>query len=194
MKESIGNAAKGGKYFPKDVYTHLMRSNIPVMHIGDEELGEELGDPVPFVGNPSEVNCKLSAGIQPAGVIPTSAGAFSESAKYGGEPVKQDKIRFGRKDDNGKLRYDLVPCTAYRQLVEVLTVGAAKYGDENWKSVDKAERRYYAACLRHLESHRAGELLDQEDGKPHLAHAMCCVLFLLELQNVKGKPSDENGN
>jgi hypothetical protein len=189
MTDSTG---KGGKYFTlgtkgdlvpinKDVYTHLMRNGIPVMHMGDDETEA----PIPFIGNPcaSGVNCKLGEGIQ------NTLGAM--------EPIKtlsNGTKRFGQKHDNGKLRYDLVPCTAYRQLVEVLTVGAAKYGDENWKKVDQAERRYYAACMRHLESHRSGELVDQEDGKTHLAHAMCCVLFLLELQNMKGVAGNESGN
>ncbi|WP_430009865.1 dATP/dGTP diphosphohydrolase domain-containing protein [Methylophaga lonarensis] len=89
--------------------------------------------------------------------------------------------RAGQKDDAGKLRFDLMPVDAERMVVQVLTFGAAKYGAENWREVADTDRRYYAACRRHLEAWRAGELLDAESGQHHLAHAICCLLFLLQL-------------
>lgn len=103
-------------------------------------------------------------------------------------PVKDDtETKEGKKYDSGKLRYDLVPAIAEQELTKVLTFGANKYGAENWRLVDGHERRYYAALRRHVNAWRLGEKLDQESGLHHLAHAMCCVLFLLttELEDKK---------
>ena len=35
------------------------------------------------------------------------------------------------------------------------------------------------ACHRHLQAWWSGERLDKESGLPHLAHAVCCLLFLM---------------
>lgn len=75
---------------------------------------------------------------------------------------------------------DLIPPHAELMLAKMLTFGAEKYGAWNWSQVDDLERRYMAAAMRHINAHRAGELSDQESGLPHLAHAMCCLAFLIE--------------
>lgn len=64
-------------------------------------------------------------------------------------------------------------------MVTVLTLGAQKYDDDNWKKVPNAKARYYDACYRHVEAWRVGENLDPETGCHHLAHAICCLMFLL---------------
>lgn len=84
----------------------------------------------------------------------------------------------GRKDDSGKLRYDLVDPYALAWLVASLTYGATKYAAENWRLVDDWRNRYYAALIRHIEAWRAGEDDDEESGLPHLANAMFCVMCL----------------
>lgn len=86
----------------------------------------------------------------------------------------------GTKHDAGKRRYDLMPEGAFRKIVDVLTYGAAKYGEENWREVEDAKRRYYAAAMRHMEAWRAGCVTDEESGYEHLAHAVCSLLFLIE--------------
>ena len=85
----------------------------------------------------------------------------------------------GRKFDQEKLRWDLVPWDSVEQIVDVLTYGAKKYAPDNWKSVPEGRTRYFAALCRHLFAWWRGEKIDPESGKPHLAHAGCCVLFLL---------------
>jgi len=85
----------------------------------------------------------------------------------------------GIKYDGEKLRYDLMPCGPLAAIVRVLTFGAQKYEDDNWKSVPEARRRYMAACFRHLEAWRGGETYDPETGENHLAHAACCLVFLI---------------
>ncbi len=86
----------------------------------------------------------------------------------------------GRKTDEAKARYDLIPAVALQAVVDVLTYGAEKYAPDNWRHVPQAESRYLAAGLRHVFAFMRGEPCDPESGQHHLAHAACCVLFLLE--------------
>lgn len=86
----------------------------------------------------------------------------------------------GRKFDGGKLRYGLVPPLALAETVKVLTFGAEKYEPDNWKIVPDSKRRYFDALQRHLWAWQMGEQLDPESGLHHLAHAMCCLMFLYE--------------
>jgi hypothetical protein len=84
----------------------------------------------------------------------------------------------GVKKDAGKPQWSLLPFDAVREVVHVLGVGAKKYAPRNWEN-GVAWSRYYDASMRHLTSWWMGEKDDPEDGLPHLAHAACCVLFLL---------------
>jgi hypothetical protein len=86
----------------------------------------------------------------------------------------------GRKFDGGKLEFGLLPPVALEAVVEVLTFGAQKYERDNWQHVDDAKRRYFDAVQRHMWAWKRGEILDPESGKPHLAHAMCGLMFLYE--------------
>lgn len=86
----------------------------------------------------------------------------------------------GRKDDQGKVRWDLVQPLSLQEYVEVLTHGAAKYAPNNWRYVPEARSRYFAALLRHLWAWWLGEQYDRETKLHHLAHTLCCVCFLME--------------
>lgn len=85
----------------------------------------------------------------------------------------------GTKHDDGKARWDLLPFGAMSRAVDVLTFGARKYAPNNWQKVPDARERYYAAALRYPTAWWGGEGLDRDSNLPHLAHAACCVLFLL---------------
>lgn len=85
----------------------------------------------------------------------------------------------GVKYDTDKPQWSLVPLAAMTEVVDVLTYGAKKYAPDNWKKVPDARRRYIDACFRHFVAYASGEKNDPETGKSHLAHAMCCMLFLL---------------
>ena len=85
----------------------------------------------------------------------------------------------GIKHDNNKLQYALIEPAALKSLAEVLTFGAAKYTIDGWKKVPNAKTRYLNALLRHIESYRAGVLIDNEFGCSHLAHAMANIMFLM---------------
>lgn len=85
----------------------------------------------------------------------------------------------GRKFDEDKLRYDLIPVLAQEEVVKVITLGAKKYDPENWKNVPEGRRRYYAAAMRHMEAWRKGEKED-EIGTHHIANAISNLMFILE--------------
>ncbi|MBX2848964.1 MAG: hypothetical protein KTR16_11630 [Acidiferrobacterales bacterium] len=89
--------------------------------------------------------------------------------------------KVGAKHDQGKPLYNLIPVHAEAELVDVLTFGATKYTPNQWRTVDNAKERYTAAAMRHLAAYRMGEESDPESGKHHLAHAMCCLSFIIEL-------------
>lgn len=91
----------------------------------------------------------------------------------------------GQKLDDGKVRMDLLMCgcaKSLEQVAKVLTFGAKKYADDNWRLVPNAQKRYHAALHRHLNAYYQGEKLDKETGLSHLAHALCCLIFLLEFE------------
>lgn len=85
----------------------------------------------------------------------------------------------GMKHDSGKLDYTLVPWDGLEDVVKVLEFGAQKYSRDNWRKVENADARYMAAAFRHLVAHQNGEVNDPESNLPHLAHAGCCILFML---------------
>jgi hypothetical protein len=121
---------------------------------------------------------------------PCSAHAFEVSTtslqKAYDDMVKasQTAKEGGRKFDGGKLQYGLVPPNALEATVEILTFGAEKYEPDNWKKVLDAKRRYFDAAQRHLWAWKSGEQNDQETGKNHLAHALCCLMFLYEHDTI----------
>ena len=86
------------------------------------------------------------------------------------------------KYDDGKPRWSLLPWKAVNEIVKVLTYGANKYTDDNWHKVvntSDGEDRYFSAMMRHLYAWREGEKVDPESKLSHLAHAGCCLIFLL---------------
>lgn len=87
----------------------------------------------------------------------------------------------GRKDDSGKLRYELYPPDALAAVVAVLSYGAAKYEPRNWER-GMAWSRLRGALDRHMAAFDHGEDTDPETGLPHLAHAACCLTLLLSYQ------------
>ena len=84
----------------------------------------------------------------------------------------------GLKYDGQKERWDLLPWHPLTYVVKVLTYGAQKYAPGNWQRVQDPSARYFAAAQRHLVAWQTGEQVDAESGLPHLAHAICCLLFL----------------
>lgn len=87
----------------------------------------------------------------------------------------------GTKHDSDKIRMELLPAYSLEQIAKVLTFGARKYDSWNWtKGFDFS--RLQGATQRHLAAWSKGEDTDPESGISHLAHAGCCILFLLWME------------
>ena len=70
------------------------------------------------------------------------------------------------------------PYTAmYEQMGRVLTFGAEKYDEDNWRKGMDVRRPLRAAQRHYMLGPMRGEVLDPESGLPHLAHVGCCMMF-----------------
>jgi hypothetical protein len=101
----------------------------------------------------------------------------------------------GSKFDAGKLRYDLLPARALREVVQVITDGAAKYGDWNWLRGIRYSR-HIAAAKRHIAEFEVGKIVNHEDFDcHHIAHAIVCLFFILEYEyrGMRSKLNDLQG-
>jgi len=97
----------------------------------------------------------------------------------------------GIKYDSAKPKMNLLPPKAILEVAKVLTFGAEKYDAENWRKLDDLQNRYTAGALRHIFAHMDGEELDPETNLSHLAHALCCLLFKLEIELENAKIEEE---
>lgn len=98
----------------------------------------------------------------------------------------------GIKHDSGKVRMELLSPIALAEIAKVMTFGAKKYGDHNYRG-GLAWSRVCGALLRHVFAWLSGENLDPESGCSHLAHAGCCILFLLEYAQTHPELDDRYG-
>lgn len=96
----------------------------------------------------------------------------------------------GQKFDSEKPRFSLIPQGTLQPVIRVLEFGARKYSENNWRYVPGAHVRYFDAAHRHLDAYWRGELTDSETGESHLAHAICCLMFLLAMENEKPEQED----
>lgn len=86
----------------------------------------------------------------------------------------------GQKFDTDKPLMSLLPPNTQLAVARVLTFGARKYAPDNWRQVPDLQRRYLDAALRHINAVQCGETDDVESGEHHYAHAICCLMFMLE--------------
>lgn len=87
------------------------------------------------------------------------------------------------KFDTDKLPLHLLSTEAMNQTAAVLKFGAQKYAEHNWRK-GFAWSRPLAAAMRHITAFNNGEDKDPESGLSHLAHAACCIMFLLEFEKT----------
>ena len=93
----------------------------------------------------------------------------------------------GKKFDSDKPMMQLLPSKALVEVSKVLSFGANKYGKENWRELDDLQDRYTGGTLRHIFAHMDDEFKDPETNYSHLAHAVCGLLFKLEIEVEKDK-------
>jgi len=97
----------------------------------------------------------------------------------------------GIKYDGEKPKMHLLPPKATLEVAKVLTFGAQKYDEENWRKLDNLQARYSSGALRHIFAHIDKEELDPESGLSHLAHAICCLMFKLEIELENGASKEK---
>jgi hypothetical protein len=111
-----------------------------------------------------------------------------ESVVETAERVRSE-VTAGRKDDIGKLRYDLFPPGPLSLVAEVFTIGAKKYDDRNWEKGIKWGR-IFGALMRHAWKWWGGEKNDPVDGQHHLASVAWCCLVLMEYERTHPEMDD----
>lgn len=89
----------------------------------------------------------------------------------------------GRKDDEGRLRFDLIPPAPLEELARVYTIGASKYDDWNWLGGMKWSR-IIGALHRHLNAWQQGTTYDPDDGQCALASVIWCAMTLMEYERL----------
>jgi mannose/cellobiose epimerase-like protein (N-acyl-D-glucosamine 2-epimerase family) len=104
------------------------------------------------------------------------ARVVDETIRERGARLIKNKV-VGTKHDQGKLRWSLLPWWQLEEAVEVLEIGAANHGADNWRYVEP--NRFKEALLRHVVAYIKGEYVDKDSGKSHLAHIVTNALFLM---------------
>lgn len=100
----------------------------------------------------------------------------------------------GKKYDQGKLRWDLLPLNLIEKIVEIYTFGAEKYGANTWQNLEDGYNRYKAALFRHLMAHEKGEAIDTDSKLPHLAHVAWNAIALMHFGIEHPTETIENPN
>lgn len=100
---------------------------------------------------------------------------------------KREEYPSGMKRDlqEGKIRYDLIDMPMFVRWAELLTRGAEKYGENNWKKANSIEeyKRFKASAFRHFIQWFNGE--NDEDHATAVWFNICAVEYL------KGKGVDD---
>lgn len=104
---------------------------------------------------------------------------FKQNAKEGPGDSSDFLPSSAKRYNTGKPRMGLLPADALEEMAGVLTMGADKYGENNWRKglpfievVDSLER--------HVSWFKKGHDLDDESGYHHMAHVMCNAAFLIQ--------------
>jgi hypothetical protein len=100
-----------------------------------------------------------------------------------------ENVGGGLRYNKTKPMFELLPVAPIKDVVDVLTAGAQKYAPRNWeKGLSWAET--LASLERHVAAFKKGEDFDQEYNLPHMAHAACNALFLLEFMRTMPERDD----
>tara|TARA_B100000768_G_scaffold153733_1_gene150066 strand:- start:1469 stop:1921 length:453 start_codon:yes stop_codon:yes gene_type:complete len=125
---------------------------------------------------------RKASSSQVAEATSTSVGYVDKMLETISSPNWREEVptKFVKADD-AKTRYDLLPPELLEETAKVLTFGAQKYSAHNWAQ-GASWSRYFSAMMRHMWAWWRGEDNDPETGFSHLAHAACCLSFLIAYQ------------
>ena len=127
----------------------------------------------------------LTATIEHQTVFGSTPLPVPDSVQISQATIDEIKKQFGTaiKHDQDKLPLHLLSTEAMNQTAAVLAFGAQKYAEHNWRN-GFAWSRPLSAAMRHITAFNDGEDRDPESGLSHLAHAACCIMFLLEFEKT----------
>lgn len=128
-------------------------------------------------------------GTMPGDIVRILPAAEDTVLLYSQATGEVTEVKGGVKHDGDKPALALLPFRATEEVAKVLAFGAKKYGTYNYKA-GFAYTRLISAALRHVFAFARGHDKDEETGLSHLAHAACCVLFLLD-QQLAGTGEDD---
>ena len=89
-----------------------------------------------------------------------------------------------------KIPMHLFPETAVVYGAMALLDGALKYGRTNWRVAGVRASIYVDAAKRHLSKWFEGQDIDEDSGLPHLAHALACIVIIIDALEA-GKLKDD---
>ena len=104
----------------------------------------------------------------------------------------EPEVKVATKHDSGKPPISLISTKALIEEAKVMAYGEKKYGRDTWRG-GFAYSRLLDAALRHILAYNDGEDKDAETGISHLAHARCCLGFLLEQEVTHKELDDRHG-
>ena len=141
-----------------------------------------------FTNTPNPVDFPTTANYPPDDGYPTPEqikAMADEIMLSGGKKISEIQKAAGTaiKFDQDKLPLHLLSTEAMNQTAAVLAFGAQKYAEHNWRN-GFAWSRPLSAAMRHITAFNDGEDTDPESGLSHLAHAACCIMFLLEFEKT----------
>jgi len=158
----------------------------------DEQYGDHGGgstlDDYPEIKQQLEHQIVFGTTYVPDDGYPTAEQikAMADEITYrGGKKLSEITKAAGTalKFDQDKLPLHLLSTEALNQTAAVLAFGAQKYAEHNWRA-GFAWSRPLSAAMRHITAFNDGEDKDPESGLSHLAHAACCIMFLLEFEKT----------
>ena len=96
------------------------------------------------------------------------------------------------KDVMGRMKPGLgnVPPGPLYAVARAFDDGAAKYGAFNWRGLPVKASVYHDACKRHLDQWFHGNDHAADSGVHHLAHAVACLLILLDAEQQRSLKDD----
>jgi hypothetical protein len=144
-----------------NIYSYNMPKQDEIITLTDPDTGETMQLPNSIIKNHIELRTVV-------GEMPTGSA-----------------LKF----DDGKLPFHLLSTEAMNQTAAVLAFGAEKYAEHNWRK-GFVWSRPLSAAMRHITAFNAGEDKDPESGLSHLAHAACCIMFLLEFEKTHKELDD----
>jgi len=94
-----------------------------------------------------------------------------------------------------KRDWSAVPVELLEAIVDVFQHGNDKYERDNWQQNATAKpHEYISALYRHVAAYRKGQVIDDDSGLPHLAHAATNAMILMWLDNHNANNATKRDN